>query len=306
MKQIGTHAVRGTLLDAARDAKHRAWLANQSFARTRRTASDQLRTLAARGFEFDLDRYRDPQGYFPFDFFLQHDFDSAAVVLPVAPAPRVINLFWTSDNELTPNRRRCIREFRDVQTDDVEVRLITPDNLSDYVLAEAPLHPAYSQLSAIHRSDYLRAYFLHHHGGGYADIKAPSASWDATFDWINCDSGAWLVGYPEQSSEIVQSLHGPLARDVQRVYSRLVGGGAFVSRPRTPLTAEWMTEVNRRMDYLSAALTQHPATDPFGQHADYPVTWIGLMQLVLNPLQLKYLTYIRQDVALTPQFKEFR
>ena len=53
---------------------------------------------------------------------------------------------------------------------------MTPANLQDWVVAGHPLHPAYNDLSLVHRSDYLRAYLLHHHGGGYCDLKRPIKS----------------------------------------------------------------------------------------------------------------------------------
>lgn len=59
----------------------------------------------------------------------------------------------------------------------VEVKLITPKNLNNYLLPDFPLHPAYDYLSLVHKSDYLRCYFMHFHGGGYSDIKPNYKNW---------------------------------------------------------------------------------------------------------------------------------
>ena len=60
---------------------------------------------------------------------------------------------------------------------EIPVLLVTPDDLAAYVLPEHPLHEAYEGLSFVHRSDYLRCYFLNFHGGGYADIKPFHTGW---------------------------------------------------------------------------------------------------------------------------------
>lgn len=79
-------------------------------------------------------------------------------------------MFWTNDKgEITPNRFRSLNQFKEIS--EVDVILITKDNLHEYILPENPLHPSYKYLSAVHRSDYLRTYFMHFYGGGYSDIK---------------------------------------------------------------------------------------------------------------------------------------
>ena len=72
------------------------------------------------------------------------------------------------------NRKRCLESLVNTEC---EIELVTPSNLNDWVLPNRRLHAAYENLSAIHRSDYLRAYFMHHYGDGYAGIKLTSASW---------------------------------------------------------------------------------------------------------------------------------
>ena len=78
-----------------------------------------------------------------------------------------IYCFWTGTNEMNETRLNGLNKLRSVSG--CNVVLITPDNLNDFLIE--PLHPAYKYLSLVHRSDYLRAYFMHYHGGGYSDIK---------------------------------------------------------------------------------------------------------------------------------------
>lgn len=49
------------------------------------------------------------------------------------------------------------------------VCLITKDNLSTFIKPEFPLHEAFPYLSAVHRSDYIRAYLMHFYGGAWHD-----------------------------------------------------------------------------------------------------------------------------------------
>ena len=75
-----------------------------------------------------------------------------------APVDRVIYVFWTGDNEITPNRMAGIRSLEKISG--VPVKLITPENLQSYIVDGDPLPEAYQYLSLNHRSDFLRGYFM--------------------------------------------------------------------------------------------------------------------------------------------------
>ena len=81
---------------------------------------------------------------------------------------RVIYCFWFGP-EMSDNRKKCFESI--IQNSKVGVRLVTKHNLQEYNLADSPIHPAFQYLSATHKSDYLRCYFMYHYGGGYTDIK---------------------------------------------------------------------------------------------------------------------------------------
>ena len=223
------------------------------------------------------------------------------------PVERVIYIFWTGDNEITPNRLKGIHSLEKVAG--VEVRLITPKNLSQYILADDPLPEAFQYLSFVHKSDYLRSYFMCHYGGGYADIKIHTHSWVNAFEKLDASPSAYGIGYPEVGfwgACFLGIPKGCLKRDVRIYWRYLIGNCAFIFRPNTPLVKEWHAEAKRRVEALTEELRKHPAQDAYGTNPDYPVVWASIMGEILHPLCLKYNNYLLKDKALTPSFKNYR
>ena len=107
---------------------------------------------------------------------------------------KVIYIFWTGNNEITPNRLKGIESLK--KNSGVRVQLITPNNLNDYIVKDDPLPEAYNYLSLVHKADYLRTYFMYHYGGGYADIKLYKHSWIEAFEQLE-NSDAYAIGYKE-------------------------------------------------------------------------------------------------------------
>lgn len=293
------------VLDWARTAKHGVFLLNKALRPIRLRLLEAVTGRVARVIphRFRVERYLDPRGYFPFDFFLDRS-PAAQDEGSKSAVPKVIYCFWTGRNPLTPNRILGLARLR-AQNPDIEVVLVTPDNLEDFLIDGHPLHPAFDHLSLTHKSDYLRCYFMHFHGGGYSDIKPAHHQWGPAFEAFD-DPVVWLVGYPETDCDICANLGGLLGRDVRASWSRLIGAGAYIIRPRTPFTAQWYAELLRRMDYYARDLAAHPATDALGNAPGYPVTWIGINSLIFHPLQLKYLDHVRQDSRLLPVFIDYR
>ena len=221
-------------------------------------------------------------------------------------APSIIYIFWTGDNEITPNRMAGIKSLE--KNAHVEVKLITNKNLKDYIIEGDPLPEAYQYLSFVHKSDYLRSYFMHHYGGGYADIKTYSHSWKQAFDKLN-ESDAYAIGYGEigfwgvANQDIEQQ---NLKHDLRNYWRLLIGNGAFICRPHTKFTEEWHREVNRVLVSHSEALRKHPAKDAFGTNTDYPLRWTEIQGEVFHPLCLKYHKKILADNCLKPSFKNYR
>lgn len=219
---------------------------------------------------------------------------------------RVIYIFWTGDNEITPNRLEGIKSLEKVCG--IEVKLITPKNLPDYIKDDDPLPEAYLYLSLNHRSDYLRSYFMYHYGGGYADIKTYFKSWIPAFEKLE-QSDAYVMGYPEvgfwgaANKNIKNEI---LKYDLFHHWRYLIGNGAFICRPHTKMAAEWHTAVKNRLIAYTEQLKEHPAKDFFGKNKDYPLPWASMQGEIFHPLCLKYKDYLLKDKDLMPSFENYR
>lgn len=211
--------------------------------------------------------------------------------------PRRIWAFWTGPNPMSEARRTGLEKLRSVN-EGIPVTLVTSSDLVDYVVDGHPLHPAYKHLSYTHRSDYLRAYFLHHFGGGYSDIKPMTHSWDSHFAQAEL-SRAWLLGAALRSTYQTGNNRGRLGVHMRRHYRRLVEGSAIIVRSHTALTAEWLREVERSLTYAAPALEESPH-DERGLGADpgYPLLWMDLLGDILQPLLLKYSGEVLTDPHL--------
>lgn len=209
-----------------------------------------------------------------------------------------IFIFWTGDNEMSDNRKRGLASLE--KESETEVKLITPQNLSNYIVPEFPLHPCYEKLSLVHRSDYLRCYFMHHHGGGYADVKTFHHSWKKAFKKLHNSTDRYLIGYPEVGG--IATVGGKLYEDLIFHMPLLIGNCAYICRSNTAFTSEWYSELHRRMDEYADRL------EAFEQKktAEYPVPYTYLLGQIFHPLSLKYHHKILQDRTLMPDFINYR
>ncbi len=238
---------------------------------------------------------------------------------------RRIFTFWTGDNPMSDRRAASLRNLH--ANAGCDVVLVTPDNLADFV-APDNLHPGYPHLSYVHRSDYLRAYFMRHFGGGYSDIKSPSAGWESAFAELEADPGIWVSGYRETGPSSIANLYAestelgapaPLRalaylhrKWLQLHWRRLIGCGAYICRPETPLVEAWWRQVNARLDHMQPALQSHPARSPRDrpgavvgdQVSSYPVPWTHLNGAVFQPLCLRYVRHVSQGLP-RPDLRDY-
>jgi hypothetical protein len=213
--------------------------------------------------------------------------------------------FWTGINAMPESRLACWESFSKTGLKPI---LVTSESLQSWVLPEHPLHPAYEYLSAVHRSDYLRPYFMHFHGGGYSDVKRQSGSWIPTVEAVLESRRLIGAGYREVRGGTVRLERNVVAggafilgRRVPRYAAKaatdimraarplLIGNGAYYFRPRTHFTRRWLAETERRLDLLLPALRERPATHPrdrLGDPSGYPVPWSFLLGDILGPLSL--------------------
>jgi len=289
---------KDTAMHGARQVKHWGFLAEKHgralSTRTRNRVADVINPVRSRisPYSFDPSLYR-----------------RSFLVRPAPPQkepsqlPRQVFMVWTGENDLTPARSRNLQATQEIVG--VPVHLVRPENLDDWLLPDHPLHPAYDQLSLVHRSDYLRAYLLHHYGGGYCVIKRALHDWNGSFDALEEHPDRWIIGYPEQHVNDPARLPGRLGHDIRKHYSRLVSSGALITRSHTDFTAEWLREIERRLDYFADQLAEFPGGIR-GEVVGYPVSWTDVLGKIYHPLQLKHLPRILQDDRLEVELTDYR
>lgn len=179
--------------------------------------------------------------------------------------------------------------------------LVTPERLEDWIVPGFPLHEAYQHLSLVHRSDYLRAYLLHHHGGGYADIKFSRASWLGAFDAFEA-SPCWLGGYTEKHRLLVPLVGGELERDLRRTSRQLLGYGTLLARPYTALSQTWLDRVGDVLTAHASALARSPG-NVRGDNPGYPLRWTEILADVVAPLTWRFQDRVMHDASLMPRLR---
>ncbi|MCV7470682.1 MULTISPECIES: hypothetical protein [Micrococcus] len=280
------------LLHSARRLKHRLWLAQKHGAHVVTEGRDLIYRMnsTVSPARYDAARYE-------LDFTALTGRNTSWK--SDRPIPRVVWCVWSGTNAMSFNRAACLRSIREVQHD-LDVRLVTPDTLHEVVVNGHPLHPSYEHLSDVHRSDYLHAYLMHHHGGAFTGIKKHHHAWAPLIEEMQEDVDAWVTGYRVPRSSEAAYFHGPLGRDVRKNFSLLLGFSGKIVRPGSPLTSEWLAEVERRLDYYGSLLAQAPG-NVYGDNPGYPVPWTRIGSQVFEPLTLKYREHIRIDPRLKPQ-----
>lgn len=134
-----------------------------------------------------------------------------------------------------------------------QVVLLTPININDYILIDNPLHDAYEYLSFTHRADYLRAYIMYHHGGGYTDIKKNTFDWNPFFEKLQ-NSDADFIGYAEISECHIAS-HDD---NVKNSFNKLAGNGHYIFKKQTDIARQLLQNMNEILDRKFQELKKHP------------------------------------------------
>lgn len=217
---------------------------------------------------------------------------------------RVIYCFWTGENEITNNRIECLNILK--KDTGIEVKLITTKNLNRYILPDFPLHPAYQYLSLVHKSDYLRCYFMYHYGGGYSDIKRNNNNWIEIFENLESNSEKVIAGYPEFNPSKMGGKEDniELNKDIFKYYRLCIGNCGFICKPYSLYVAEWYQELHYRLDKYYEELKKNPGIDR-GFNKGYPIEWFSILSRIMVPLSLKYHKQIIYDKRLMPDFNNY-
>ncbi len=217
---------------------------------------------------------------------------------------------WTGENSMSTNRIQALWTiFNNVNC---PVAYINNLNFNNWTHPDYPLHPAFKHLSSTHKSDYLRCYLMHHFGGGYTDIKLTTRNWSNFFFKLK-ESDKLALGYQELEHGIPH-LISDLGNEIRANYKLLIGLCAFIFKPGTLITNEWLSETNRLLDHKHEELLKYPAKHPQdqtgvilpdGSISKYPLRWAELLGEVFHPIIYKYNNELILD-SIEPQFFNYR
>jgi hypothetical protein len=205
--------------------------------------------------------------------------------------------------------------------------LITPANIDLYVeQAGEKLHEGFQYLSAVHKSDYLRCYFMHFLGGGYIDIKPPGAGWNKAFDKLETTDSYYAVSQHIGPADISAAEEWGTTdpRDIHRItaykkykinYLKIMAQAALICKPKTLFTEEWYNSLQTKMDTYLPALKENPAQharDRRGGGFGYPIEWAELLSEIFFPACCKHSRHLGflgdqqfRDGILPSQIKDF-
>lgn len=221
---------------------------------------------------------------------------------------RTVFCVWSGVNAMSTNRIQAL--FSIFNHTACPVAYLNHVTMPGWVKDDYPLHPAFPLLSETHKADYLRVYLMHHYGGGYTDVKLTHKSWRPFFDAFMA-SKKLCAGYTEISPRGVAAVGGDLENVLRENYQSLIGLCAFIFRPQTELTQQWMNRTDALLDEKHAALRAHPARFPQDQYglpfsdgsrSEYPLRWTELLGNIFHPLIYEF----RNDVLHLPMQPEFQ
>jgi hypothetical protein len=284
-------------MSLAREAKHQVYVVRK---RGRRRAKKLKFDVATKLF-WSKQRWR-PYSYDGARYagtFLAED------VAPTGSSqlPAHVFVVWAGSNPMSANRTRNLAVIE--ERIGLPVHLVTPDSLPEWLVAGHPLPAAYEHLSFVHRSDYLRGYLMHHHGGAYVDVKEPYGSWLPSHERMAADPDAWATSYQTTHADWIGKLPGRMGSEILVNYRLMFGKSGFMMRSHTPLTAAWMARMHAVLDERGADLAAHPG-GVYGDDAAYPMSWTDLLGRVLDPLTLKHLGHVRYDDRMLLRFEDYR
>jgi hypothetical protein len=130
---------------------------------------------------------------------------------------------------------------------------------------------------------------MHHHGGGYTDIKPCFWDWNPYFDQLD-ESDAFGIGAPEDEGELSVTLK-------QRAWlgqhwDKLMTNDLYIFKPNTEFTTKWYNKLLYIMDIKFNNLQKFPAKSS-REAADtvvtrYPIEWGEILLEIFHPLCYEY------------------
>lgn len=225
--------------------------------------------------------------------------------------PQVIWCFWAGGS-MNDSRALSFRMMR--ENIGVPVCLITPENIDQFINENSPLHPSFPYLSAVHQSDYIRTYLLHHYGGGWHDVKATKVSFKEVWEGF-IDPNVYLIGKPEIEGGPAK-IHDEEGRWMPDLWKELVSVVSWVGKSKTPFSKALMENIDTYLDKNLQLLKKHPGKHPRekrietnnffsksfkkliyriqGRNVDYPLPWT-VFGNIFHPMNYRF----RQNILKT-------
>jgi FkbM family methyltransferase len=216
--------------------------------------------------------------------------------LSLVVEPKTIFCLWMGSNPMSESRQQALKTFPENQ-----LKLITKDNLHEYILSSEPLHPAFQYLSETHKADYMRTYLMNFYGGGYADIKFQTGSWDNAFESMKTGNYDACGYYELLPAHIAHP-------DFASFYKDIIGNCAYIFKPYTSITREWYRQMISYLDSVYLSLMKHPAQRPddcLEMGKGYPIGWNHMLGRIFHPLVYKYRSMITDGIP-SPSFLNYR
>lgn len=195
---------------------------------------------------------------------------------------------WTGDEEMSTNRVQALWSI--LQNTGCTLALINKGNIENWILPDAPLHPAYPYLSSTHKADYLRCYMMHHYGGGYTDLKITTKNWSKFFNALR-NSDYLALGYAELEDGIPHLKEREEYHHIS--HEDLIGLCSFIFKKHTVLTKSWLVATEQlltaKLEQLKANPAQHPLDQtgvilPNGMTSQYPLRWAEMLGEIFHPI----------------------
>lgn len=227
------------------------------------------------------------------------------------PFAFVIWCFWY-EGKMNENRTRSFEMMK--SNLGVPLCLITKENIHEFILPEYPLHHTFQWLSDVHKSDYLRIYFLHHYGGGWHDIKPTLVNFKQVWD-VFSDQEVYFVGRPEIEGGAAKVFDSE-GNWMPDLWKDLVGCGWWIGRPNTPLSTDMYLKINELLDTNFELLKKYPAKTPFdkkkkskfswvpfftSKYKGYPLPWT-VFGNIFHPLNYKYRAHVKRNLPADEKY----
>ena len=179
----------------------------------------------------------------------------------------------------------------------VKYELVTSANIGQYL--KWPVHPGVQYLSAVHKSDYFRIYFLLHFGGGYCDIKNQTQlkALKATGDWgqawkiLNMNPQIWVVSPIHQKWQVAWP-----SNSIPNYWNKIMTNAFFVCRKQNLLFQQIHERQHQILDRVYnqlrvlTSVSARAAQERNDQN--YPIMWNELLGKIVAAVSLQHLPHI--------------